>query len=292
MLKERFDIMVKGKSTQDQIASYLVQVVLGLRDKENTQQSIRLLGCGQAIHHTILVAEIIRSRIQGLYSISEIESKQSQINNNNDQQQQDQFFNPAIRITLTMNPTEDEKLMPGFQEPNEVKDDKNIELFDYVMMYIRNLYHWRRGVQVDNRDNRYNRYNRDNRDNRDSRNNRDNRDNRDNKNQRFNNRDIKSSGDYNKEKIQTFNNNQESHDNIDKSDNWNKNREQFQQTQSQGVLKVRGRMRDNNRNDRNYIPQRRNYEQKNQDQEFQKRDENQIKRGQIRTRGGIQKSQN
>lgn len=42
-----------------------------------------------------------------------------------------------------MNPTEEEKLMPGFQLQNEVGEDKHIQLFDYVMMYIRNLYFWR-----------------------------------------------------------------------------------------------------------------------------------------------------
>ncbi|CAD8074638.1 unnamed protein product [Paramecium sonneborni] len=271
MFKERFDIMVKGKSTQDQIASYLVKVILGLRDKENIQQAVRLLGCGSAIPNTILVAEIMRSRIKGLYSISEFESKLQQRNNPNDQQQQLQFFNPAIRIKLTMNPTEDEKLMPGFQEPNEVDDDKHIELFDYVMMYIRNLYFWRGGVKDDQRNNR------------------------DNQDTRQNNRDIISNRNDRNERRQDntrkYQNIQESQANPRKSDDWNRDREQFQQSQNQGTLKIRGRMRDN-RNDRNINPQRKNYEQKNEDSEIQNREDKFIKRGEVRNRGGLQKSQN
>lgn len=46
-----------------------MKVVLGLRDKENVDQSVRLLGSGTAISHVILVAEIIRARIKNVSSI-------------------------------------------------------------------------------------------------------------------------------------------------------------------------------------------------------------------------------
>ena len=60
--REKFDIMIKTKASQDQIATYLVKAVLGLRDRENKSESVRLFGSGSAIPNVILVAEIIRAR--------------------------------------------------------------------------------------------------------------------------------------------------------------------------------------------------------------------------------------
>lgn len=45
-----------------------------MRDKENEEGVVRLLGSGTAIPHVILVSEIIRSRIKGVSSIVEFES--------------------------------------------------------------------------------------------------------------------------------------------------------------------------------------------------------------------------
>ncbi|CAD8079132.1 unnamed protein product [Paramecium primaurelia] len=135
--KDYFDIMIKTKSSQDQIASYLVQAILGLRDRENKSESIRLSGSGSAIPNVILVAEIIRARLKGLSSIVTLENVHKEINENG---QKSIISIPAIRIKLTCNPTQEELQQPGYQAPGDVQDDKKIELFDYIMIYAKNLY--------------------------------------------------------------------------------------------------------------------------------------------------------
>ncbi|CAD8182313.1 unnamed protein product [Paramecium pentaurelia] len=135
--KDYFDIMIKTKSSQDQIASYLVQAILGLRDRENKNESIRLSGSGSAIPNVILVAEIIRARLKGLSSIVTLENVHKEINENG---QKSIISIPAIRIKLTCNPTQEELQQPGYQAPGDVQDDKKIELFDYIMIYAKNLY--------------------------------------------------------------------------------------------------------------------------------------------------------
>ncbi|CAD8153307.1 unnamed protein product [Paramecium pentaurelia] len=266
MQKDPFDIMIKGKSTQDQIASYLVKVVLGLRDKENTQKSVKLLGSGAAIPHAILVAEIIRSRIKGVNSITQFESMEKDIQDQDNKEQSFHLFIPAIRITLTMNPTEEEKLMPGFQIQNEVGDDKNIELFDYVMMYIRNLYYWK-GKAKEGKDNDHRNYK-----------------------QIKSNQDDKF--DRRQENTKNYQQTKQSYANPDKSENWNKDRNQFQQTQNQRNLMTRGNIR-SNRNDRDGQPPRvkNQYVEKNQDTKDQQREERVIRQGEVRTRGGSQRTQ-
>ncbi|CAK82986.1 unnamed protein product (macronuclear) [Paramecium tetraurelia] len=138
--KDFFDIMIKTKSSQDQIASYLVQAILGLRDRENKSESIRLSGSGSAIPNVILVAEIIRARHKGLSSIVTLENIQKEILENGSKSI---ISIPAIRIKLTCNPTKEEQEQPGYQAPGDVKDDKKIELYDYIMIYARNLYFWK-----------------------------------------------------------------------------------------------------------------------------------------------------
>ncbi|CAD8186140.1 unnamed protein product [Paramecium octaurelia] len=138
--KDCFDIMIKTKSSQDQIATYLVQAILGLRDRENKSESIRLQGSGSAIPNVILVAEIIRARHKGLSSIVTLENIQKEILENG---QKSTISIPAIRIKLTCNPTKEEQEQPGYQAPGDVKDDKKIELYDYIMIYARNLYFWK-----------------------------------------------------------------------------------------------------------------------------------------------------
>ncbi|CAD8092601.1 unnamed protein product [Paramecium sonneborni] len=137
--REKFDIMIKTKSTQDQIASYLVKAVLGLRDRENKSESVRLFGSGSAIPNVILVAEIIRARYKGLSSIVTLENMERDKNENG---QTIKIIIPAIRIKLTGKPTQEEQELAGYQAPGYVDDSKKVELFEYVMIYAKNLYFW------------------------------------------------------------------------------------------------------------------------------------------------------
>lgn len=62
--------MVKSKSSQHEIAAYLVKAVLGLRDRENASESVKLFGSGSAIPVVVLVTEIIRARYKVVNFIS------------------------------------------------------------------------------------------------------------------------------------------------------------------------------------------------------------------------------
>ncbi|CAD8184560.1 unnamed protein product [Paramecium pentaurelia] len=135
--RESSDIMIKSKSSQDQIAEYLVKAVLLLRDRENQSESVRLFGCGKAIPNVILVAEIIRARFKGLSSITTLENLEQQIEENG---VKSKIYISAIRIKLTCNPSQEELQQPGYQAPGDVKDDKKFELFQYVMIYTKNLF--------------------------------------------------------------------------------------------------------------------------------------------------------
>ncbi|CAD8158461.1 unnamed protein product [Paramecium octaurelia] len=278
MQKDPFDIKVKGKSTQDQIASYLVKVVLGLRDKENTQKSVKLLGSGSAIPHAILVAEIIRSRIKGVNSITQFESMPKENKEQNDKYQDNQFYIPAIRITLTMTPTEEEKLMPGFQLENEVGEDKHIELFDYVMMYIRNLYFSKGNFQDQKRDNKNNREN--------QRKEEDGRKNKETKSNYNDNPDRRQDNKYKQQQQRDY------QANPDKSGNWNNDRDQFQQKSNYQSLKTRGNVKSQG-NDRD-VQSSRHYNY-NENRGEQTRDTpkppSTIRQGEIRSRGGQQRAQ-
>ncbi|CAK85659.1 unnamed protein product (macronuclear) [Paramecium tetraurelia] len=153
--KEKTDIKIKSKSSQDQIAQYLVKAVLFLRDRDNKSESVRLFGAGSAIPNAILVAEIVRARFKGLSSIATFENMQKSIEvNENGQTKKIQIAIPAIRIKLTCNPTQEELNQPGYQEPGEVKDEKKFELFPYVMIYAQNLFFSRENKPKQNKQNR------------------------------------------------------------------------------------------------------------------------------------------
>ncbi|CAD8183042.1 unnamed protein product [Paramecium octaurelia] len=139
--REKSDIMIQSKSSQDQIAQYLVKAVLFLRDRDNKNESVRLYGAGSAIPNVILVAEIIRARFKGLSSIATFENMKKNIDvKENGETKNIPIVIPAIRIKLTCNPTQEELDQPGYQAPGEVKANGKFDLFSYVMIYAKNLY--------------------------------------------------------------------------------------------------------------------------------------------------------
>ncbi|CAD8087301.1 unnamed protein product [Paramecium primaurelia] len=146
--RENSDIKIKSKASQDQIAQYLVKAVLLLRDRENQSESVRLSGIGSAISNVILVAEIIRARFKGLSSIATLENIEKQIEDN---EVKSKIYIPKITIKLTCNPSQEELQQPGYQAPGDVKDDKKFELFQYVMIYAKNLFFLRENRQRQNK---------------------------------------------------------------------------------------------------------------------------------------------
>ncbi|CAD8088870.1 unnamed protein product [Paramecium sonneborni] len=136
--REKFDIMIKTKASQDQIASYLVKAVLGLRDRENKSESVRLFGGGSAIPNVILVAEIIRARYKGLSSIVTLENMEKEINENG---QVNKISIPAIRIKLTCKPTQEELnqafiLNQFLNQSNLLLNSSNLEVFSKGVLIL------------------------------------------------------------------------------------------------------------------------------------------------------------
>lgn len=77
-------------------------------------KTIYISGLNKAIKKVVLITEIIKSKIPGLYQITDInsiESLNNEINNEN-------TIIPRLSITLTfIEPSEDEKQNLGYQEP-------------------------------------------------------------------------------------------------------------------------------------------------------------------------------
>ncbi|CAD8096183.1 unnamed protein product [Paramecium primaurelia] len=130
-------IQIKGSSRNIdtlELTNYLCQAVLKLRDRNNQQQAIELLGTAGAIPTCILITEIITKNISGLSQITSFEQ-----DNINDDQESPSI---GIKIKLTYNPTEVEMNQPGYQQKSVDQNNKNNnwdDLYQFIMMYSNDL---------------------------------------------------------------------------------------------------------------------------------------------------------
>ncbi|CAD8195947.1 unnamed protein product [Paramecium octaurelia] len=119
--------------SQQIITGYLCQAVLKLRDRNNLQQAIELVGTSNAIPICVLIAEIITTNSPGLSQITYFQK-----DNKTQDQQSSQI---GIRIKLTYQPTESEMREPGFQQRkvDPLKQHNWDDLYKFILLYSKDL---------------------------------------------------------------------------------------------------------------------------------------------------------
>ncbi|CAD8121812.1 unnamed protein product [Paramecium sonneborni] len=131
-----YQIKIEGHSRKmniNNLANYLCQTLLKLRDRNNQYQAVELLGNSSAIPTCILIAEIITKNTPGLSQITYFQQQ--------DNKHDYESCSTGIKIRLTYNPTEVELQQPGFQQKevdNRLQNNWD-DLYKFVMMYSNNL---------------------------------------------------------------------------------------------------------------------------------------------------------
>lgn len=95
-------------------------------------ETIKILGLSNAIKKVILIVEVVKSKIEGLYQINEIGGFRGKTmkDKTTDTEifMEDQFV-PRIEILLTLiPPSEEEKKLAGYQEPSDYSKHNEIML--------------------------------------------------------------------------------------------------------------------------------------------------------------------
>lgn len=101
--------------------------------KNKGYKTIKICGLNNAIKKVVLIAEIIKSKIPGLYQINNIDCIKGKTMKDKETETETYIENqmvPRMEILLTINePSEQDKQLSGYQDPQyyNIKDNLNIK---------------------------------------------------------------------------------------------------------------------------------------------------------------------